>query len=41
MDKEVLEKHISEYLSIDELDKCILVCSNSHREIHGQLYNGK
>lgn len=24
-----------------ELDKCILVCSNCHREIHGELYSGE
>ena len=24
-----------------ELDQCILVCSNCHREIHGELYSGE
>ena len=31
------KKYSFEYLKA-ELDKCILVCSNCHREIHGQLH---
>jgi predicted nucleic acid-binding Zn ribbon protein len=39
------DKRISRYCYIgwdklkEELDKCILVCSNCHREIHGKIIN--
>ena len=36
-----LKRYSFNQIIIDELDKCILLCSNCHREIHGEQMNSK
>ena len=33
-------KYLHRKLIRKELDKCILLCSNCHAELHGKIYNG-
>ena len=36
-----LKRYTFNQIVIDELDKCMLLCSNCHREIHGEQLNPK
>ena len=36
-----LKKYSFNQVMIDELDKCILLCSICHREIHGEQMNSR